>query len=42
MVGLNDAIETEAFFYRIALQLVTKFWLDRMASRKPGRALEVF
>jgi hypothetical protein len=42
MVGLNDALETEAFFYRIALQLVTRFWLEKSQSRRPGRALEVF
>jgi hypothetical protein len=41
-LGSGGAPSTESYFYCVALQLVTKFWLDRMASRKPGRSAEVF
>lgn len=42
IVGVNMPEETEAFFFRTALQLVTRFWLEKSQSRRPGRALEVF
>jgi hypothetical protein len=41
VLGMS-ADEIELHFFRVALQLVTRFWLEKSQSRRPGRALEVF